>query len=158
MKQLLALLFLTALCSASSAAGGLEQLTPLRPQPHPLPFVLTDWLWCPMSFDLPEGEIYPPSPNEHCELTVIGTHLHAVHYDSVFNCCIDDIEIDVTISGDTIVMLEREIWTDPCYCYCYFQTEADVYNLAPGMYRVEVWSRWMDGSQEMRCLDEVIVQ
>jgi len=120
-----------------------------------IPDYTPDWEWCPIGFDMMDAEQYPPSPDERCEFFVDGFSLYAVHHDAVYNCCIDDIQIDVSVVKKTIRIVENEVWTMPCYCYCYFKTSVEIHHLKPGEYTVEVWSRWMGGEMDLRCVDEI---
>lgn len=121
------------------------------------PYISSDWEWCPLWYEYYGISDYPPSPNEHCEIDVYGKNVIINHIDAVYNCCIDDIAIDINIEDNMIVMVESEIWTDPCWCFCYFETWAEIRNLPGGIYTVEVWSCWMSGNEDLRCSEEIQV-
>ncbi|MBN1355138.1 hypothetical protein JXA40_02595 [bacterium] len=120
------------------------------------PVVLTGWEWCPEGYWF-DGGPYPPSPGEMCIITLEGTSMHLTHVDAVYNCCIDDIVIDVTINSGLIRIIEYEVWTNPCWCFCYFEASVQIKHLKPGAYTVEVWSHWMNGEEDLRCIEEISV-
>jgi hypothetical protein len=123
-----------------------------------VPVVITGWEWCPMGYPCYEDSSpYPFSLDEHCEITIEGYNLFLTHYDAVYNCCIDDIGIEVIIDKDLIRVIESEIWSQPCYCFCYFETDVEIFKLKPGRYTVEVWCHWMSGEEALRCIEEVVI-
>jgi hypothetical protein len=67
------------------------------------------------------------------ELKGDGT-LHVRHVNAAFNCCIDDIAADITISNDTITVVEREELTTPCFCLCLYDLEYRFADIEPGTY------------------------
>jgi len=122
-----------------------------------LTYAETSWEWCPMGYSSARTDSYPASPNEYCDVNVEGSSLSLTHFDSPFNCCIDDIFIEVEIEKDVIIITEHELYTYPCYCYCYFEVSVDIHNLKPGEYRIEVWNAWEDGNEDLRCEHDVTI-
>ncbi len=76
------------------------------------------------------------------ELTVLGHSLAARHRNATYNCCLDDITVDVTVQPNWIRFDEVEQLTQPCYCVCCYTVEACIVDLPPGRYTVEYW--WFD--------------
>ncbi len=127
------------------------------PVPQHLLYYTTDWEWCEMDYDHYGNSGYPPSPNEHCEVIVKKRKIIINHIDAVYNCCIDTIDIQVSIQNNVITVYESEVYTQPCYCFCYFPTSVTITGVAPGNYTVEVWSNWMDGDEDLRCVEEITI-
>jgi len=122
--------------------------------PELQPTFKSGFIWCPEGSETDSG-YYDFSPEEHCQVAVIGSKVIVTHFDAVYNCCIDDIFIDVTLENNVIQVDEYEVFTNPCYCYCYFQTSVTVFNVPSGEYTVEVWSHWENGDSDLRCQEEI---
>lgn len=60
------------------------------------------------------------------------------HANAAFNCCIDDVAAAITVSGDTIRILESEIVTTPCHCLCLYDVDYRIEGLLPGVYTIVV--------------------
>ena len=138
------------LCMAVDVGGSLEQ---------PVTFN-SSWDDCVMEYDSSPAALnggYEPSEDEHCEVVVSGGDLLVTHIDSVFNCCIDEIAVKVDVSKGVITVSEYEVFTMPCYCYCYFDVYTEIHNLAPGDYDIEVWTHWADGDSDLRCQETVSI-
>ncbi len=60
------------------------------------------------------------------------------HVNAAFNCCPGEITADVTISGDTIMIVEHEGGSPPCHCLCLYDLDYRIDNLDPGTYRIIV--------------------
>ena len=69
---------------------------------------------------------------------VVGGKLIMRHIDAVYNCCIEDIEVSVSISGNVIDLHQTEILEAPCDCLCPYDITTVIGNLAPGVYTVYV--------------------
>ncbi len=61
--------------------------------------------------------------------------LTIMHYNAGFNCCPGAILTDVSVEGDSLIIIEkgREVG---CKCNCLFHVEMKVYNLKPKVYHV----------------------
>ena len=151
MRTMMVFVVLSLITSVCSAGPGMLL------HPDAIPYFSTGWEWCPMGIDTQDMSIYFPSPDEHCMVMVNGYNVHITHYDAVYNCCIDDVVISVVVENGIIRIVEKEVYTDPCYCYCYFETYADLYNVPAGDYTVEVWSCWMTGDESLRCAELISV-
>ena len=103
------------------------------------------------------GEIEFPCGEDEFDFTVEGTTLHVLHGNATYNCCLDDIVISLSIEENVLVLTEEEILTEPCDCWCCYEANADVVNLAPGTYTVEF--RWFDyETWQPQCYaDEIVV-
>ena len=97
---------------------------------------------CDMDFALWDDEIGAAQQAESEELrftvTVKG---RLVYFEDLIaaNCCIDEIELRMTvIDGSYILLEEIDHWTDLCWCICDFPTEAILGPFEPGEYLLEV--------------------
>jgi hypothetical protein len=61
------------------------------------------------------------------------------HHDIEYNCCPDFIGIEFTLEAHVISIYEVAQLTTPCYCICYFPTDATVGPLDDGEYLVNVY-------------------
>jgi hypothetical protein len=91
--------------------------------------------------DSGDGRDWPCGDDEF-ELTVKGDSLHVLHRDAMYNCCLDDIVISLSVEGHVLRLTEEEILTEPCWCECCYDVEATVVDLAPGTYTIEYY--WFD--------------
>ena len=87
----------------------------------------------------------PGDPNydtdsERFEAEVVDCKLIVRHIDGVYNCCIQDIEVSVTVSDQLIDLYETEILYAPCDCLCPYDITTEIFNLPPGVYTVQVRS------------------
>jgi hypothetical protein len=65
---------------------------------------------------------------------------HYIYFEDVIiaNCCMDEIELQMTIDGDQIEIREIEHVSNPCRCICNYPTTATLGPFAPGQYLLEV--------------------
>jgi Dockerin type I domain len=59
------------------------------------------------------------------------------HINAAFNCCVDDIIVDLYSNGDTILIQEAEV-NPNCRCLCLYDLDIVVTNLPPGQYFIKV--------------------
>ena len=64
----------------------------------------------------------------------------AVHHNVIYNCCIDDISIEMVIVGTTIQLWETEELTMPCDCLCPYDVTAEIADLPEGAYTIEFYT------------------
>jgi hypothetical protein len=63
--------------------------------------------------------------------------LHLKHINAGFNCCPKKIYADITISGNTITIEEKE-QEEGCFCLCLFDVKYQILNLNPGEYTIKI--------------------
>jgi hypothetical protein len=85
----------------------------------------------------------PGSPNyetdsERFVAEVVDCKLIVWHIDAVYNCCIKDVEVSVTVSDQVIDLYETEILYAPCDCLCPYDITTEIFDLPPGVYTVQV--------------------
>ncbi len=64
----------------------------------------------------------------------------ATHHNAVYNCCIDEISVELVQDGNTLKLYETEVAPNPCFCVCPFDISAQVAGLADGLYTVEFYN------------------
>ena len=78
-----------------------------------------------------------PAKNNDCvEYQYDGSDiLYLSHKNAGFNCCPGKIVFDIEVSGNTIIITEKE--TEAlCYCLCLFDLEYEIRNIKPGVYNL----------------------
>jgi len=65
------------------------------------------------------------------------------HVNAGFNCCPDEIVVDINIDGNNITITETEINGD-CYCLCLFDVDIEIYFLPPGEYNIRIEEIYAD--------------
>ncbi len=99
---------------------------------------------------------YPGCGDDAIDLTPGPGTLHVVHRNATYNCCPDDIVIELLAEESTLHLAEREILTTPCDCMCCYDVDATIVGLDPGAYTVEFcWEDYETGIQQ--CLTEPVV-
>lgn len=100
---------------------------------------------------------YEPCPDEDAfELTVVGDRLSVSHLNATYNCCPEDIVVELTVGEWLILLTEREILETPCDCMCCYEVSCTVGGLAPGAHTVEY--RWFDyETDQEQCYGDVVV-
>ena len=86
---------------------------------------------------VPGGPDYE-TDSEQFVAEVVDCELIVRHIDAVYNCCIKEIEVSVSVSGDLIELYETEILEAPCDCLCPYDITTEISNLAPGLYSVQI--------------------
>lgn len=66
--------------------------------------------------------------------------LSVTHINGQFNCCIDYIEVTLTVQNNVIDLYEQEVAAAPCWCICPFDVTTRIANLAPGVYAVNAYA------------------
>ena len=80
---------------------------------------------------------------EDCvEYTYSGDTLSITHVNSAFNCCPKEILVNASVSGDTIVIVERES-EGLCDCICLYDLDIEVLNLIPSKYTVVIKEQYI---------------
>jgi len=80
---------------------------------------------------------------EDCvEYVYSGDTLSIRHINSAFNCCPKEILVDASVSGDTIVIVERES-EGLCDCICLYDLNIKVLNLTPSKYTVVIKEQYL---------------
>jgi len=69
-----------------------------------------------------------------------GNNITVIHQNAVYNCCIDKIEVTLSISGNILKLIEKEIVGMPCACVCTFDIESVINNLSKGDYIIQIWN------------------
>ncbi len=81
------------------------------------------------------------------------------HTNVPFNCCLDSLHADMTIHGDTIEFVEREITTTPCDCICLYDLTMRIEDLVPGTYVFVVrYGVWDEGIPKLTWIANLIEQ
>lgn len=102
-----------------------------------------------------EREWWPCEEDDTITFTAGAGTLHTLHSNAAYNCCLDDIAVSVTMDGNTILLMEDEILTQPCFCICCYDAESTVAGLAPGTYTVVYY--WEDYEMGPRCFSDTVV-
>jgi hypothetical protein len=84
------------------------------------------------------GSINFETDSEVFQVEIMGNTLWVYHIDAVYNCCIEDIEVAVTVDDYVISLLETEILEVPCDCICPYDITTRVTNLVPGVYTLRI--------------------
>ena len=94
----------------------------------------------------------PHGINEECvEYDYDGVGLLVLkHINSGFNCCPEKITADILLSGNMILIEEKEE-EQGCFCQCLFDVKYELHDLAPGEYTIEVKGPYLfDSDEEMK--------
>ena len=87
------------------------------------------------------ASITPTPPVGPCEERDVITYeatermLRVYHDNATYNCCRDEILVELDVDGHTLIFREQEIVPDPCRCVCCYDVWARVYGLESGEYR-----------------------
>ena len=77
------------------------------------------------------------SSNQDCiQYQRINSTLHIKHINAAFNCCPDQVYAVASISGDTIMISEKEGISQPCNCNCLYDLDYDIANVTDSNYIV----------------------
>jgi hypothetical protein len=112
---------------------------------------------------LPGSEInssedqHPWCGEDQIEVIVEGDTIHLIHKNATYNCCPDDIEVSLSVEGNLLRLMEKEILTHPCYCMCCYDVKSTIVDLPSGSYTLEYC--WYDYETRMtKCdTDEVVI-
>jgi hypothetical protein len=67
--------------------------------------------------------------------------LELEHVNAAFNCC-PEFDASVTVSGDTIFIVEEEL-AGECHCLCLYDLKYEIHGFALGIYRVIVSEEYL---------------
>ena len=56
------------------------------------------------------------------------------HTNAMFNCCLDSLYATISLSGDTVLIIEHEVSPMPCDCLCLNDVDMLIADLTPGTY------------------------
>jgi|GEM_PF-2016161 len=76
--------------------------------------------------------------SEDFQVNVVGLKLTVHHIDAVYNCCVEDIDVLIKISGNVVDLYEKEVLKTPCRCLCPYDITTEIGGLAPGTYTVRI--------------------
>jgi hypothetical protein len=97
------------------------------------------------AFDSP-GDQYPWCGSDEIEAFVEDHGIHVTHRNATYNCCPDDIKVSMSVEGNLLRLLEKEILTHPCFCLCCYDVKASIVGLLPGAYTLEYcWDDYETG-------------
>jgi hypothetical protein len=81
----------------------------------------------------------PPQNQDCLEYSYDGLNvLNIQHLNGAFNCCPDEIVADVSFEGNTIIITEDEVLTEPCYCLCLYDVGYQLTDIPPGTYVLRI--------------------
>ena len=106
-----------------------------KPQDVPTSLTSTSDVVCKSGEDLKTGE---PGKTQSCisfEYDGDST-LYMVHYNAGFNCCPEQILVDLEVKGDSLIITEDDLKQD-CRCNCLFHVNITVHNLKRTKYHVK---------------------
>jgi hypothetical protein len=107
--------------------------------------------------EIPSGDRLGLCGEHVFQFTVEPGTLHVLHSNALYNCCLDDIVVSLTVEGTTLHLTEEEILTEPCPCVCCYDVESTVVGLAPGPYTVEYcWYDYETGQEQCHAEDIVV--
>ncbi len=108
---------------------------------------------CKVFIEKPGDVIVPPV--ECLEYQYDGSDtLRLTHINSLFNCCPDDLTAEITVEGESIVIIEREDLTSGgCDCTCYYDVDMKITGIIPGIYAVSVYGPYQDTARLQLYLD-----
>lgn len=66
--------------------------------------------------------------------------LGAAHYNAVFNCCIQTIDVELKTEEFVLSLYEKEIAETPCNCICPYNVVSTIDGLADGEYTVKFYA------------------
>ena len=64
-------------------------------------------------------------------------YVYVTHANALFNCCSEEIKVDVQVKGNDIVVTETET-DNSCNCICPFDVSYELGKLEPGQYNVTI--------------------
>ena len=90
-----------------------------------------------MQEELRDPDQYPFCDEEVFDFDIGNSELGIIHKNATYNCCPDEIAVELEVVGNVLHFTEREVLTAPCLCLCCFDVTTKVADLAPGTYTVE---------------------
>jgi YD repeat-containing protein len=70
------------------------------------------------------------------------------HINSGFNCCPEEIDADISVTGNLIFIEEQEK-EQGCFCRCLFDLEYEFLELEPGEYTIEVKAPYIEATDQV---------
>ncbi len=67
-------------------------------------------------------------------------NVEVIHRNAMFNCCLDEIAVEMTLDGNTIKLKEAEVAPNPCFCTCPYDVTTTIGSLEDGLYTVEFYN------------------
>ncbi|MFC2131868.1 hypothetical protein ACFLSQ_10575 [Bacteroidota bacterium] len=71
------------------------------------------------------------------EFSYLGKILNINHLNAGFNCCVDDIKIDVEFKSGQIIITETDI-NPACDCLCLYNIDYEIKNIPAGTYIIKI--------------------
>ena len=111
---------------------------------HILEIDCPDWCW-------DDDQVYAE---------VAGGRVAVFHDATIYNCCPDPFEYEISVEGDFIRVREIEVLSNPCYCICCFNLAMTIEDVPAGDYTLEfTWfdyetDDWLARSLEISVPDE----
>ncbi|MDH4238652.1 MAG: hypothetical protein OEW48_03730 [Phycisphaerae bacterium] len=86
------------------------------------------------------GPSWPVSAESNEPLFSVWVEGRYIHFEDLItaNCCLDEIELQMTVEDGLITIYEIEHLTTPCFCICDYPTTATLGPFEPGIYLLEV--------------------
>jgi len=154
-------LVLAAICFMLTFAGcsdGDKEANPVQPEEEPYG-VLLSRSDC-KELVVPAGERREESKDGHygvylervsgedcVEYGLNGDTLSLKHINAAFNCCPEEIMIDASVIGDTIVVTEREKEA-LCDCLCLYDLKMAIYNVSADAYTIVIKELYLTDEDE----------
>jgi hypothetical protein len=85
-----------------------------------------------------KGEVR--SDSAQVEIIINGLELTVIHKNAIFNCCLDSILLEFTHNDNILTLIENELATVPCRCWCPYKVEAEIKVPNPGDYILEIYT------------------
>ena len=94
-----------------------------------------------MTYDVGGCDVeWPPPPADGLRFTATVDGRYAEFDDPIFaNCCIAGVELEMTLEGNAITIIESEIPEALCYCMCHWPATARLGPFEPGAYTLDVY-------------------
>jgi hypothetical protein len=105
---------------------------------------------------VPGGADYD-TDSEQFVADVVDCDLIVRHIDAVYNCCIKEIKVSVSVSGNVIELYETEILEDPCDCLCPYDITTEISNLSAGTYSVQIIKRIINEDVLLGIIEDVVI-
>ncbi|MEA1996829.1 MAG: hypothetical protein U9N45_04295 [Gemmatimonadota bacterium] len=60
------------------------------------------------------------------------------HSNALFNCCMDSLTLEMSVTGRVVRVVETEHCGTPCKCICGYTVYGELEGLEPGVYTLEI--------------------
>ena len=68
------------------------------------------------------------------------------HTNAMFNCCLNSLNASISLSGDTVMIIEHEVLSTPCDCVCLYDLDMLIADLNSGTYHFIIrYGPWDEG-------------